>query len=53
MVKFLRIGPMVSGSNPLSAKISLRVRRVINSVIPGAGITRCGQIKGNVLDTAR
>ena len=28
MVRFLRIDPMVSGSSPTSAKLSLRVRRV-------------------------
>ena len=28
MVRFLRIDPMVSGSSPTSAKLSLRVKRV-------------------------
>ena len=32
MVRFLRIDPMVSGSNPPSAKLSLRMRRVILGV---------------------
>ena len=32
VVRFLRIDPMVSGSNPPSAKLSLRVRRVTSSL---------------------
>ena len=32
MVKFLRIGPMVSCSSPTAAKLSLRVRRVASSL---------------------
>ena len=32
MVRFLRIDPMVSGSSPTSAKLSLRVRRVASSL---------------------
>ena len=32
VVRFLRIDPMVSGSNPPSAKLSLRVRRVIRRI---------------------
>ena len=36
VVRFLRIDPMASGSNPPSAKRSLRVRRVAKiSVTPG------------------
>ena len=47
MVMFLCIDPMVSGSSPTSAKLSRQL-----SVIPGAGITRCGHIERNDLDTA-
>ena len=43
MVRFLRIDPMVSGSSPTSAKISLRVKRVA---------TRCAHIESKDLDTA-
>ena len=32
MVRFLRIDPMISGSSHTSAKLSLRVRRVILGV---------------------
>ena len=32
MIRFLRIDPMVSGSNPPSAKLSLGMRRVANSL---------------------
>ena len=32
MVRFLRIDPMVSGSSPPSAELSLRVRRVASSL---------------------
>ena len=32
MVGFFRIDPMVSGSSPTSAKLSLRVRRVASSL---------------------
>ena len=32
-VRFLRIDPMVSGSNPNSAKLSLRVGRVASSLL--------------------
>ena len=35
MVRFLRIGLMVSGSSPPSAKLSLRMRSRQLSVIPG------------------
>ena len=54
MVIFLRIDPMVSGSNPPSAKLSLRGRKNRQlSVIAGVGITRCGHIERKDLDTAR
>ena len=49
VVRFLRIDPMVNGSNPPSAKLSLRV---ILSVIPGVGIMRCGHVKRKDLDIA-
>ena len=39
MVRFLRIDPMVSGSSPTSAKLSLRVRGVV-SVVTSRGRTR-------------
>ena len=52
MVRFLRIDPMVSGSSLTSARLSLRVRRVTSSIIPGVGITRCGHIDRKDLDTA-
>ena len=32
IVRFLRIDPMVTGSSPTSAKLSLRVRRVASSL---------------------
>ena len=32
VVRFVLIDPMVSGSNPLSAKLSLRVRRAASSL---------------------
>ena len=32
MVRFLRIDPMVSGSSPASAKLSLRVRKIASSL---------------------
>ena len=53
MVRFLRIDPMVSGSSPTSARLSLRVRSRQLSVSPGVGITRCGYIERKDLDTAR
>ena len=54
MVIFLRIDPMVRGSNPPSAKLSLRVRKNRQlSVIAGVGITRCGHIERKDLETAR
>ena len=53
MVRFVRIDPMVNGSSPISAKLSLRVKRVSSSVIPGIGTTRCGHIERKDLDTAR
>ena len=53
MVNFLRIDSMVSGSSLPSAKLSLRVNRVASFIIPGVGITRCGQIERKDLDTAR
>ena len=52
MVRLLRIDPMVSGSSPTSAKLSLRVRRVASSVIPSVGIMRYGHIEKKDLDTA-
>ena len=52
MEKFLRIDPIVNGSSPTSAKLSLRVRGRQLSVIPGVGITRCDHIKRKDLDTA-
>ena len=54
MVIFLRIDHMVRGSNPPSAKLSLRVRKNRQlSVIAGVGITRCGHIQRKDLETAR
>ena len=55
MVRFLRIDRMVSASSATSDYLSLRVRRESRqlSVIPGVGITRCGHIERNDLDTAR
>ena len=47
------IDHMVSGSNPPSAKISPRVRRVASSVSPGVGIARCCQIERQGLETSR
>ena len=32
MVRFLGVDPMINGSNPSSAKLSLRVRRVVSSL---------------------
>ena len=51
----LPIGPLVSGSNPFTAQLSLRVRRVASSlyVIPGVGITRYGHIERKDLDATR
>ena len=48
----MRIDPMVNGSNLLSAKLSLRVRRVASSVIRGVRITGLGHIKREDRDTA-
>ena len=53
MVRFLHGDPMVSGSNPSSAKPSLNEESRQLSVIPGAGVTRCGHIERKDLDTAR
>ena len=47
-VGFLNIGTMVSGSKPLSAKLSLRVRRFASSLsLPSVGITKCSHIERN------
>ena len=40
MVRFLRIVPIVSGSSPISAKLSLRVRRVATSLLFQASESR-------------
>ena len=54
MVIFLRIDPMVSGSNPPSAKLVLKSAECCQLyVIPGVGIMRCGHIERKDLDTAR
>ena len=53
MVRFLCMGPVVNGSSPTSAKLSLRVRRLASSLIPGVGITRRGHTERKDLDTAR
>ena len=54
MVRFLRIDPMVSGSSPTSARLSLKSEESGQlSTISGVGITRCGHIDGKDLDTAR
>ena len=45
VVRLLRTDPMISGSNPPSAKIfakSEQIRQLF--VIPGVGIARCGHI---------
>ena len=36
---------MVNGSSPPSAKLSLRVRTVVSSLIPGVGIVKHGYIE--------
>ena len=41
------------GSNPLLAKLAVRVRRVASPVIPGVGITRCGHIERKDLEADR
>ena len=45
MVGFLRID-----SNPPSANFSLSGRKVASSVVPGAGIMRCGHIERKDLE---
>ena len=53
VVRFLRFDPMISGSNPPSAELSLGVVRVATYIIPGIGITKCGYIKRKDADTTR
>ena len=53
VARFLPIDLIISGSNLPSAKLSLIVRRVIISVITCVRITRCSNIEGEGLDTAR
>ena len=52
-VRFLRIDPMVSGSSPTSAELSLSEESRQLSTIPDVGITRCGHIERKDLDTAQ
>ena len=49
--RFLRIDPMISGSNPTSPKLSLRVGRVASSLIPSVGITSCCHTERKDLNT--
>ena len=51
--RFLRFDLVINGSNPRSAKLSRRARRVASSVIPDIGITRCCHIDMKDLDTGR
>ena len=54
MARFLRIDPAISGSNPPSVKLSLRVRNEESLfVVAGVRITRCGHNEGEDLDTTR
>ena len=47
VVRFLRVDPMVNGSSPISAILSLRARRVTSSPFnPGVGLLRCGHTRG-------
>ena len=49
VAQFLRIDPMVNGSNPTSSKSEEGCQL---SVIPGVRMTRCGHIETKDLDTA-
>ena len=56
MARFLRIDPAISGSNPPSVKLSLRVRNEESRhlfVVAGVRITRCGHNEVEDLDTTR
>ena len=53
MIIFLSIDPTANGSNSPSAKLSLGVRRIAISVIPGVGTTRYGHIDRKVPDIVR
>ena len=50
MVRLLCIDALVSGSNPLSAKLSVRMRRAASFVIPGVEVPSRGRIERNYLD---
>ena len=52
MVRFMFMDAMFSGLNPPSSFTKIEESRQL-SVIPGAGITRCGHIERKDLDTAR
>ena len=51
MVRYLRIDSMVRGSNPASARLSIRVRSRQLTVITDVGMMRCGHIERKDLDT--
>ena len=53
MARFMHIDLMVSGSSPPSTKISIRVKSLQLSVIPGVGITKRSHIERKDQDIAR